>query len=53
MPVHTGYDKYGYFFQWGTHGKRYYFNNRKSEEDAKKKALAQARAAYSRGYHSS
>lgn len=26
MPIFRGNDTKGYFYQWGNHGKRYYYN---------------------------
>lgn len=53
MPVHSGKDEIGYYFQWGNHGHKYYYNNKLilSRENAKRKAHQQAIAAYSHGYH--
>lgn len=52
MPIHRSRDDHGYFFQWGNHGAKYYFNdhNHKSMMDAYNKAIQQSRAAYSHGY---
>lgn len=51
MPIHTGKDKNGYYFQWGNQ-KKYYFNpyNGQSEKKAYENAIKQARAIYSSGY---
>jgi hypothetical protein len=52
MPVHRGKDATGCYYQWGDHGKKYYYecNNKESREEAKQKAALQGRAAYSHGY---
>ena len=52
MPVHRGKDSKGCFYQWGEHGKKYYYKaGDKSERDeAKQKAGKQGRAAYASGY---
>jgi len=55
MPVHKRTDSQGKkFYQWGNHGKRYYYlvNSKKSEEMAKQKAAKQGRAAFAHGYRS-
>ena len=46
MPVHEGKDSSGPYFQWGTHGKKYYYKPKsaKSKEDARQKAATQGRA---------
>lgn len=52
MPIHRKKDKYGYFYQWGTKGTKYYFNPliMNSEMRAYSKAIRQMRAIYSSGY---
>lgn len=52
MPIHAGKDLKGAFYQWGTTGKKYYFNpeNRRSKVNAKNKAEAQQTAIYSSGF---
>lgn len=54
MPIHSGYDSVNkkYYMQWGSRGKRYYYNpnDKESEKEAYKSAGLQARAAYSHGY---
>jgi len=54
MPVHRGQDSKGPYYQWGNHGKKYYYilNNRTSRERSKQKANLQGRAAYAHGYKS-
>jgi len=52
MPVHVEKDKEGCFAQWGSKGKKYYFRcgDKAARQRAVKKAEAQGRAAYARGY---
>lgn len=52
MPVHQGRDSIGPYYQWGDHGKKYYYkpNDEKSRKDAQAKAAKQGRAAYASGY---
>jgi len=52
MPIHQGRDTNGSYFQWGEHGKKYYFdpNDQKSKQDAKQKAVKQAIAIYASGW---
>lgn len=52
MPIHTGQDIKGHFYQWGGQGKKYYYDpkSEQSKEAAKHKAGKQAQAAYSHGY---
>lgn len=52
MPVHAGYDEGGHYYQWGDHGKKYYYQvgDKQSEDDAKLKATKQGQAAYAHGY---
>jgi hypothetical protein len=52
MPVHRGSNKYGYYYQWGNHGKKYYYvpNNVKSRNLSYALATIQGRAAYAHGY---
>ena len=44
MPIHKGVDNIGYYFQYGTTGKRYYFNTELGRKRAYNKALNQTRA---------
>ncbi len=46
MPVHSRKDSKGPYFQWGNHGKKYYYksNSERSKETARKKAARQGRA---------
>jgi hypothetical protein len=46
MPVHRRVDKKGPYYQWGNHGKKYYYipNNTRMRNIAKNKALQQGRA---------
>jgi hypothetical protein len=52
MPIHKGRDAMGMFYQWGAHGKKYYYtaSSKTSELRAKAQAKAQARAIYASGY---
>lgn len=52
MPVHRGIDSNGPYYQWGNHGKKYYYipNNVLSRNKAFIAAQAQGRAAYANGY---
>jgi len=38
------------YYQFGTHGKKYYYKTLKGKEQAKKKAIKQAIAIYASGY---
>jgi len=53
MPIISGQDSKGYFFQWGSQ-KKYYFNplNQNSINIAYHLAVKQMKAIYSKGYHS-
>jgi hypothetical protein len=55
MPVHRGQDSNGPYYQWGNHGKKYYYTsgNKVSRENAHQKAQIQGRAAYAHGYRGS
>lgn len=58
MPVRKGKDSEGVYFRWGQQGKKYYVKDyitdacdyACAELKAKKKALAQGRAAFAAGY---
>lgn len=52
MPVHTGKDKEGSYYRWGTSGKKFHFDpsSESSKSNAKSKAQKQARAIYASGY---
>lgn len=52
MPIHAGRNYFGHYFQWGEHGKKYYFNPKvkTSERAAYLRAESQMRAAYLHGY---
>lgn len=52
MPIHKGKDINGYYYQWGNHGKRYYYNinSELSRKRAHKKAIIQKIAAIYHGY---
>ena len=48
MPVHRGKDKEGTYYQWGDHGKKYYYIARVESMRiyAKQKALTQGQAIH-------
>lgn len=52
MPVKRGRDKKGYFYRWGSSGKKYYFKkgDRSARTRAKNKAERQGRAIRASGY---
>ena len=51
MPIHLGTDSSNKkFYQWGKHGKKYYFSNLSSQVKALEKAIKQSRAAHANGY---
>ena len=52
MPVHRGVDAKGSYYQWGGHGKKYYYKagDKLSREAAKRKSHQQARAIYATGW---
>jgi hypothetical protein len=52
MPVHRKKNINGPYYQWGNHGKKYYYkiNNEKSRKLAKDKAKLQGRAIKAREY---
>lgn len=52
MPVHRGRDSNGPYYQWGDHGKRYYYtaNHVRSRENARKLAVKQNQAAHASGW---
>lgn len=52
MPVHSGRDKIGPFFQYGKHGTKYRYTpkDRDSRKKAKELADKQMQAIYSNGY---
>ncbi|MHA2099655.1 MAG: hypothetical protein ACW99A_13345 [Candidatus Kariarchaeaceae archaeon] len=49
MPVRSGSDRKGKYYQWGSKGKKYYYTG-KNKKAAYNKALAQGKAAYSNNY---
>lgn len=49
MPIHTGLDSRGHYYQWGHHGKKYYYQASNAKQ-AYQLAERQARAAYYNGY---
>jgi hypothetical protein len=52
MPVEKHHTSEGWYYQWGEHGKKYFFDpdDSQSETLAKKNAGRQGRAAYAHGY---
>ena len=46
MPIHEGTDSLGKYYQYGGHGKRYYFFDNKSKKEAYTKAKKQAAAIH-------
>lgn len=42
MPIHLRADSKGYYYQYGNHGKKYYFKSEKGRESAYRKAHRQA-----------
>lgn len=52
MPTHRGVDSKGPYFQWGNHGKKYYYvpNNKRSRELARSKAHKQGIAVRMTGW---
>lgn len=52
MPIHQGEDGGGPYYQWGDHGKKYYYKHGDitGKANAREKAGKQARAAYASGY---
>lgn len=52
MPIHRKKDSHGTYYQWGNSGKKYYYKtgNKKSRENAFKKARMQEKAIYASGY---
>lgn len=48
MPVHRGWDKSGCYYQWGNHGRKYYYTagDAVSRNDAQARAERQGRAAH-------
>lgn len=52
MPVHSGKDSKGSYYQWGNSGKKYYYisGNKRSREVAKKKAHKQGVAIHASGW---
>lgn len=52
MPIKRGVSSQGPYYQWGNHGKKYYYKSgsKISRERAKAKAELQMRAARANGY---
>jgi len=48
MPVINGLDKFGRYYQWGKHGKKYYYisGDKITREIARNRAIIQGRAIY-------
>lgn len=56
MPIHSGKNENGNFYQWGyTHGKKYYYTagDKESEQMAYNLAVRQSKAAHASGYKGS
>lgn len=55
MPVHESSDSKGNYFQWGTHGKKYYYDPKEkgSAEEARKFAVKQGQAIRASGWKES
>ena len=54
MPIHMSKDSKGYFYKWGKHGTKYYFNpnSEESMDFAYRKTLRQIAAIFYSGYKS-
>ncbi len=52
MPTRMHHTAEGWYYQWGDHGKKYFFNpdDPDAKKQAKEKADRQGRAAYASGY---
>lgn len=52
MPIYQGRDTKGDYYQWGNHGKRYYYkvNSERDRKNAHRKAIMQMVAAHYSGY---
>lgn len=52
MPIHNKRDRHGPYFQFGNHGKKYYYkpNNNTSRLKALMKCQLQMRAIFHAGY---
>jgi len=52
MPVKIHHPSERWYYQWGEHGKKYFFDpdNPEAKTMAKNKALRQGRAAFAHGY---
>ena len=46
MPVHTGHDEKGRFYQYGGHGKKYYYTTERGRVAALAKAMRQQDAVH-------
>jgi len=52
MPVHMDKDEFGWYYQWGNHGKKYYFDetSQVSRDKAHEKAVRQGIAVHATGW---
>lgn len=48
MPVHSGIERGKHYYQWGQHGKKYYYSTFRGQYIAYTKAMIQGRAIHSR-----
>lgn len=46
MPIHSGMEGNQYYYQYGNHGKKYYFTNASEQIEAYVKARNQGRAIH-------
>ena len=51
MPIHLRKDKKGSYYQWGNHGKKYYFFTQHGKIIAYGKSVKQAQAVHASGWH--
>lgn len=53
MPIHLSFDRQGFYYQYGSHGHKYYFNpgSDQDDEEAYKAAARQAAAIHAHGSH--
>ena len=52
MPVKIHHTSVGWYYQWGEHGKKYFFDpdNPEAKSAAENMAMRQGRAAFAHGY---
>ena len=50
MPIHQEKDNKGSYYQWGNHGKKYYFFTSRGKIIAYGKSVRQAQAAHANGW---